>query len=189
MADISKITLPSGNSYDIKDAVARSAIAGGIAFIVAWSGNEAPVVSDIPEGVTVTYDGTSYTGTLPANDAQVGAFYLVKSSNEDNDVYDEYVPVGESGSKEWERLGTPTMDLSAYVKNVTLNKSSDVVLGEATTFTNASSSVSFTGGTTDVALGEATTFTNAASAVSFSGGTTDKVLGEATTFTNASSAR
>lgn len=29
MADISKITLPSGNTYDIKDAVARQAIAGG----------------------------------------------------------------------------------------------------------------------------------------------------------------
>lgn len=35
MADISKITLPSGNTYDIKDAVARELIAGGISFSVA----------------------------------------------------------------------------------------------------------------------------------------------------------
>ena len=34
MADISKITLPSGSTYDIKDAVARAAIAGGmLAFV------------------------------------------------------------------------------------------------------------------------------------------------------------
>lgn len=35
MADISKITLPSGNTYDIKDAVARQMISGGVSFIVA----------------------------------------------------------------------------------------------------------------------------------------------------------
>lgn len=33
MADISKITLPSGTTYDIKDAVARQAIAGGVKFL------------------------------------------------------------------------------------------------------------------------------------------------------------
>lgn len=33
MADISKITLPSGTTYDIKDAIARAAIAGGMAFL------------------------------------------------------------------------------------------------------------------------------------------------------------
>lgn len=38
MADISKIKMPSGNTYDIKDAVARQAIAGGVSFIVAWNG-------------------------------------------------------------------------------------------------------------------------------------------------------
>lgn len=33
MPDISKITLPSGTTYDIKDAVARAAVGGGIHFI------------------------------------------------------------------------------------------------------------------------------------------------------------
>lgn len=33
MADISKITLPSGQTYDIKDATARAAIAGGVAYL------------------------------------------------------------------------------------------------------------------------------------------------------------
>lgn len=35
MAEISKITLPSGNTYDLKDAVARQMISGGVSFIVA----------------------------------------------------------------------------------------------------------------------------------------------------------
>ena len=55
MADISKIQLPGGGIYDLKDATARSAIAGGVAFIVAWDGTSTPVVSGIPSGVTVTY--------------------------------------------------------------------------------------------------------------------------------------
>ena len=33
MPEISKITLPSGTTYDIKDATARSAIAGGTSFL------------------------------------------------------------------------------------------------------------------------------------------------------------
>lgn len=32
MPEISKITLPSGTTYDIKDAIAREGVAGGIAF-------------------------------------------------------------------------------------------------------------------------------------------------------------
>ena len=33
MAEISKITLPSGTTYDLKDATARAAIAGGTSFL------------------------------------------------------------------------------------------------------------------------------------------------------------
>ena len=165
MADISKITLPSGNSYDIKDAVARQAIAGGVSFIVAWNGSSTPVVANIPAGVVVTYNETDYTGTLAADSAQAGAFYLVHSSSTSNDVYDEYVAVGTTGSKTWERLGSSTIDLSslgalAYKDSVNLSKGSgDVVLGEGTTFTNSSSAVTFSGGTTDKVLGSDATFT------------------------------
>ena len=55
MADISKITLPSGTTYNIKDEVAREAIAGGVSFIVAWDGASTPVPANIPAGVVVTY--------------------------------------------------------------------------------------------------------------------------------------
>lgn len=165
MAEISKITLPSGNTYELKDAYARQLIAGGVSFIVAWNGSSAPVVANIPAGVVVTYNGNNYTGTLAASSAEAGAFYLVKSSTQPEtlDVYDEYVVIG-SATKSWEKLGDTKLNLDdlgalAYKDNVTLSKGAgDNVLGEATTFTAASSAVSFSGGTTDKVLGSDATF-------------------------------
>ena len=169
MADISRVQLPSGNVYDIKDAGARELISQltGISLIIAWNGTSAPVVADIPAGVVVTYNGTDYTGALAANSATPGSFYLVHStaSTVEMDVFDEYVSIGASGSKAWERIGSTSIDLSAlgalaYKDSVTLSKGSgDNVLGEATTFTAASSAVSFSGGTTDKVLGSDATFT------------------------------
>lgn len=167
MAEISKIRLPSGNEYEIKDAVARSMISGGVSFIVAWDGASTPVPANIPAGVTVTYNDTTYTGTLSAASAQAGAFYLVKSSTQKGgtlDVYDEYVPIG-SGTKTWEKIGDTQLDLSdlgalAYKDTVTLNKGAAVkVLGNDTTVTNSSSAVSFAAHTTDKVLGSDATFT------------------------------
>ena len=162
MADISKITLPSGNTYDIKDAVARQAIAGGVSFIVAWSGATTPVVADIPAGVVVTYSGTDYTGTKTAASAEPGAFYLVKAGSDLN-KYDEYFVVNNA----WEKMGTTEVDLSglgdlAYKDTVSLSKGSGYyVLGADTTITNSSSSVSFAAHTTDKVLGSDATFTTA----------------------------
>ena len=158
MADISKITLPSGNTYDIKDSTAREMISGGITFIVAWDGTGTPVAENIPKGVVAG----GVTGTLEAADAQAGAFYLVKSSSTPSsqtlDIYDEYVVIG-SVTKSWEKIGDTQLNLSDVVTGVTLSKQTDNVLGEATTFTNSSSSVTFSGGSSDTVLGENTTFT------------------------------
>lgn len=144
MAEISKITLPSGNTYDIKDATAREMISGGVSFVIAWSGG-APTVANIPAGVKVRYNDTDYTGTLDADDAQTGAFYLVKSSttpsSETLDIYDEYVPVGVTGAKTWEKIGDTQVDLSDVVTGVTLSKQTDVALGEGTTFTASGTAV------------------------------------------------
>lgn len=158
MADISKITLPSGNTYDIKDAVARELISGGIAFSVAWDGNSTPTVANIPAGVTVNYNDTNYTGTKAASTGTLGTFYLVRSGDDTN-KYNEFVVIrsGPEGSYtySWEQLGSQEVDLSglgalAYKDTVAVNTGDgDVVLGEATTFTNASSSVTFSGGSTD----------------------------------------
>lgn len=193
MPDISKIQLPSGGVYQIKDAVAREAISGGVSFIIAWDGSSTPVPGNIPAGVVVTYNGTTYTGTLSAETtgdephAQAGAFYLVKSQTQAGstlDAYDEYVPVGVTGAKVWEKIGDTQIDLTDVVTGVSLTKQTDNVLGEATTFTAGSSSVSFTGRTTDVALGEATTFALTSGAVTHGAltGHTDTVLGTGSTF-------
>lgn len=184
MAEISKITLPSGNSYDIKDAYARQAIAGGVSFIIAWDGTTTPVVANIPAGVTVTYNSTDYTGTLATTAAQAGAFYLVKSSTQEGtlDVYDEYTvikPTSTSSSWFWEKIGDTQLDLSdlgglAYKDNVNLNKGTgDVVLGEGTTFTNGTSSVTFSGGTNDTVLGADTTFSVTQPTISVTPSTTN----------------
>lgn len=170
MADISKIKLPSGNVYDIKDAAARAAIAGGISFIIAWNGSSTPVVANIPAGVTVVYNNTNYTGTLSPASAQAGAFYLVKSSTQAGtlDIYDEYSvikPSSTSSSWFWEKFGDTQVDISslgelAYKDNVILNKGAgDVVLGEGTTFTNGTSAVTFASHTKDNVLGSDATFT------------------------------
>jgi len=190
MPDISKIQLPgSGGVYNIKDAVAREMISGGVSFIVAWDGTSAPDVASIPAGVEVKYNGVTYTGTLDADDSdvQAGAFYLVKSSTlttgSPSDTYDEYVPVGTAGDRSWEKIGDTQIDLTNVVTNVTLTKQTDTVLGEDTTFTNSSSNVTFSGGSTANVLGASTTFNANQSSVTFTGGETDNVLGENTTFT------
>ena len=143
MPDISKITLPSGNTYDIKDAVARQAIAGGFPKTIAWKGDATPVVANIPAGVTVRYNDTDYVGTLAASAADASAFYLVFSGTQKgvNDVYDEYQVVTDGNTKTWEKLGDTQLNLSdlgtlAYKDSVSLSKGSgDTVLGTDATFT------------------------------------------------------
>lgn len=142
---IEKITLPSGNTYYIADREIRDivdtlsqAIAGGVTFVIAWDGTSAPDVNQIPRNVIIVYNGVTYEGLLPADRATPGAFYLIKSTTQtgsDLDIYDEYVPVGETGSKTWEKIGDTTIDLSNIVTNVTLNKQTDTVIGTDATFT------------------------------------------------------
>lgn len=143
---IEKITLPSGNTYFIADREIRDVVdvlsqtvAGGVSYIIAWDGTATPVVANIPKGVKVTYNGTTYTGTLEANSATAGAFYLVKSSttpsSETLDIYDEYVPVGDDGSKTWEKIGDTHLNLTDVVTGVSLTKQTDTVVGTDSTFT------------------------------------------------------
>lgn len=70
MADISKITLPSGTTYDIKDAVARQHMAGGVHYLgvsttaITDGGTEKPTIggeSLTPEnGDLVIYSGAEF---------------------------------------------------------------------------------------------------------------------------------
>lgn len=156
---IEKITLPSGNTYYIADREIRDVvdamgdiIAGGVSFTVGWDGTSAPDVGSIPSGVVVTYEGTEYTGTLDANNAEPGAFYLIKSSTTTSgapsDSYDEYVPVGPTGSKSWEKIGDTQIDLSDVVTDVSLTKQTDTVIGTDSTFTVTQPTVALSTGAT-----------------------------------------
>ena len=146
MADISKIKLPSGNEYDIKDAVARQMISGGVSFNIVWTQTEyasstapnAAKLATIPSGVVVYYNNgaNSTVGTLAASDETSGKFYLVYSKTQAGtlDAFDEYATVGEE-TKAWEKIGDTLMDLSGLVTNVELVKSTDVAIGSDATFT------------------------------------------------------
>ena len=185
---IERITLPSGNSYYVADRELRDVVdvlsqtvAGGVKYIIAWDGNSTPVPAEIPEGVKVTYEGTEYTGTLSANSIQAGAFYLVKSktspSSETYDVYDEYAPVGEVGSKTWEKIGDTQINLSDVVTGVTLVPATDSAIGADASFTVTQPTISLaTGaeageGVISVATGASANNTNVAA--SASGANTD----------------
>ena len=148
MADISKIVLPSGNEYDIKDAVARQAIAGGIGFMIVWTQTDwasstapdAAKLATIPKDVTVHYNSgaSTATGTLVAGESTIGNFYLIYSTTQigSKDMYNEYVTVS-SGGYFWEKIGDTEVDLTGVVTDVSINSTghTDTVIGTDSTFT------------------------------------------------------
>lgn len=215
---IEKVKLPSGSEYyladrELRDAVATLSeiVAGGVTFIIAWDGTAAPVASKIPAGVTVYYSSgggepTPTTGTLTAANAEVGAFYLVKSittpnlakTNNPIDVYDEYVRIQtgtDPATYSWEKIGDTQLNLTDIVVNASLNKTTDTAIGTDATFTITQPTISLstesssaTGRvkiTEPAATSPITVGTNdVISAVTGLGTpTTDKAIGEDATFT------
>ena len=81
MADISKITLPSGTTYDIKDATARAAIGGAIII----RGTTTTALTDGATTNPITIDNESYTAV--ANDA---VFYANKEFVFDGTKWHEF---------------------------------------------------------------------------------------------------
>ena len=159
MADISKIKLPSGNEYDIKDAVARQMISGGVSFNIVWTqadyeSSTAPTaakLATIPAGATIAYNSgaNTETGTLVANgDASstgyTPGFYLVYSKTQAGtvDKFDEYVTVTHAttpATYSWEKIGDTQIDLSNVVTDVDItagDKTTTTVIGSGATFTN-----------------------------------------------------
>lgn len=119
MPEISQITLPSGTTYDIKDATARAMASSGVSFTICTS------AADTPKDVTWDDSGTTITGTLVASSSTEGTFYLVPITTQSgDDAYAEYVTVENGGSYSWEKIGTTDIDLSnlgalAYKDNAT----------------------------------------------------------------------
>ena len=112
MADISKITLPTGSTYYFKDEVARQAAAAGVSFVICTD------AGSTPKDVQWVKEGTTITGTLVASASTSGAFYLVPTTTAaGKDIYSEYVTIkqgsGSSTTYSWEKIGTTDIDLSA----------------------------------------------------------------------------
>ena len=142
---ISSITLPSGNTYYIKDATARAAIAaleGGSYFL----------------GVTTTplYDqATTSPITLTKIDPETNQPMVATPQNGQIAIYGhkEFIFDGTN----WNEFGDLTnMGALAYLDQI--DTTTDSVLGADTTFSVNTASVTFSGRTTDVVLGEGTTF-------------------------------
>lgn len=86
-------------------------------YIVAWDGLAAPDVSAIPAGVTVTYSGTTYTGTLAASASTMNKIQMVWNGT----AYDMYGTSADGGYS-WVFMGTTTVDLSQYATKAELSQ-------------------------------------------------------------------
>lgn len=82
------------------------------AYIIAWDGSSAPTVANIPAGVTVTYSGTTYTGTLAASASTLGKIYLVHNGTD----YDRYFTSYDGSTYSWVALGTTSLNLTNYIQ-------------------------------------------------------------------------
>lgn len=137
MADISKVQLPSGGVYDIKDSTARQMISGGVSFNIIWTSADytstaaptAAKLATVPSGVKAYYNsGANYgTGTLAASADTVGKFYLVYSKTQtgDLDVFDEYATVGPDSGRYWEKIGDTQVDLSNVIQSIYASNGTD----------------------------------------------------------------
>ena len=87
-------------------------------YVEAWDGASTPVVANIPAGVVVTYNTTTYTGALAASASTVGKIYLVK----DGSAYDRYITSQSGSTYSWASNGSTSMDLSGYATTSELNQ-------------------------------------------------------------------
>ena len=111
MPDIKTVTLPSGNTYDIRDEVARQAIAALQNTENVLSTNAATT----PYGVKWMDGETEITGTLVASADTVKKIYLVPAKNpsaQDDNIYDEYLTLKINNEYNWEKIGSTKIDLS-----------------------------------------------------------------------------
>lgn len=145
MPDISKVQLPSGGIYDIKDQTARDLISGGINFDIVWTqadfiSGTAPTaerLASIPAGVVVQYNSGSgtATGTLVASADTKAIFKLIYSATQTSgstlDKYDEYVTVPSGNSFIWEKIGDTQVDLSDVVRSITVTNNGNALTPDA----------------------------------------------------------
>lgn len=187
MADISKITLPSGTTYELKDTVARNAAAGGIQL----KGETTTALTDESTTNPIIINGESYTAVN-----QDAVFYGKKEFVFDGTKWHEFGDMSGLGSlatknnasgsyKPAGSVSAPTISVASggAGSTTTVNSITDVgtlpVL--TTTVTNETLTISFSQGTlptkgadTTVKTGDATyeasqpTFTGTAATITVS---------------------
>ena len=163
---LSKITLPDGNTYELKDLEARDLIdqiaAGSLTFIRCTG------ASNTPQGVQWNDGGTVITGTLVASNDTKGKIYLVPQKNgAGKDYFEEYVTVDTSATSTpnlvWEKLGDTEIDfesLGAFAYADTGSGSTTLSTVDSASFGNGavSASASYTpAGSISVTLGQTAT--------------------------------
>lgn len=178
---VKEVTLPTGNSYYLKDEDVRNWIgtgsSSGAEYRITELEEAVAALSNATHwlGITTTsLEDGSTTNPITINGESVTAVSgdIVQDSNANEFIFN---------GTAWQQFGGSIGTLKAFA----FVDTGTVTIQPAGT--NSSSSVTFSGGTSDNVLGADTTFTNSSSSVSFSGGTDDSVLGADTTFTNASS--
>lgn len=167
---VKEVTLPSGNTYYLKDEDVRNWIgtgsASGAEFRISELEGAVAALSNATHwlGITTTplEDGDT-TNPITINGEQVTA---VSGDIVQDDSDNEFIFNGTA----WQEFGGSigTLKSFAFVDTGTVDITPKG--------TNSSSSVSFTGGTDDSVLGVDTTFTNSASSVTFSGQTNGKLV-------------
>ena len=166
MAEISKITLPSGTTYDIKDAVARQMASAGVSFVLSTD------AASTPKDVQWDDNGTTITGTLVASSSTTGIFYLVPADNPiGQDIFDEYVTLLKDNEYSWEKIGSTAIDFSslgdlAYKDTASGNYTPEGTVSQSTFSGN---SLTSTGKYTPAGSVSTPTFTGTQGNVSVSG--------------------
>ena len=109
---------------------------GGTAWTLAWDGQSTPDVTKIPAGVTVTYSGTTYTGTLAASSLTANSQYLVYAGTSGaTTTYNVYITTQSGTSYSWTSLGGTGVDTSLVYTNE--STSSLVTMGDLRTRINS----------------------------------------------------
>ena len=141
MADISKITLPSGTTYDIKDAVARASIAGGMHFL----GVTTTALTDGASTNPITIAGESVTA-VAGDIVLYGSKEFVFSSTDSKwHEFGDQTGLGELAFKDTASgsftpqgtVSTPTISVKTAGATTTVNSITDVGSLPALTMTVA----------------------------------------------------
>lgn len=103
----------------------RNAAGGGqgsSSYVIAWDGASTPDVSQIPAGVTVTFNDRDYTGILAADKtlAKENNIYIVPSATQEGE-WDRYVIVQDGDGYAWQAIGSTQIVSPVIADNLTTN--------------------------------------------------------------------